>query len=871
LIFKCFEIKYFKLSNFQTFQTLSMLYPDHFEQKIDFTSIRRLLKDKCVSTLGMEKVDEIQFSSDYAEVMRLISLTDEMLRVLTTDSDELPTGDFYDVRPALSRVRIEGLFLDELEVYDLRRALEAVRRLVAFLTKHEAEVYPHLHELVSGVATFPLIIQRIDAILNKFGKIKDNASTELARIRKDTFQVQGSISRTLNTILRQAQTDGYVEKDVAPTMREGRLVIPVSPAFKRKVQGIVHDESATGKTVFIEPTQVVEANNRLRELEGEERREIMRILLEFTNFVRPHTEEIFESQYFLGQIDFLRAKALFAIEIKAIKPRLDDVCQLEWAKAVHPLLYLSLKKQGKEIVPLDIVLNEKQRILLISGPNAGGKSVCLKTVVLLQYMIQCGLLVPVHDSSRAGLFDRLFIDIGDEQSIENDLSTYSSHLLNMKFFIKNSNPKTLLLIDEFGTGTEPMIGGAIAEASLERFNRNLAFGVITTHYTNLKHFAEDAEGIVNGAMLYDRQHLQPLFQLDIGNPGSSFAIEIARKIGLPEDLIAEAAEKVGAEHLDYDKHLQDIVRDKRYWENKRQLIRQKEKRLEEMLEKYEVEIASIDKQRKEITNKAKDEAKSLLSDTNARIENTIRQIKEADAEKEKTRSARKELEEFKDSINNEQIIPKSTPKSPKGDLKSGNSRLSLNKKHSSNDESETRNAEHGIRNVERGTQNTERKTRNVEPPTFKPGATVRLKGQLAVGTIIEMQDKQALVSFGNMKSTVKLAKLEAISNNQIKKEARKFEALGNTATDEVRQRKLTFSSEIDVRGMRGDEAIQAVMYFIDDAIMVGVASVRILHGTGTGILRQMIRQYLGAVNGIKTYHDEHINFGGSGITVVEFE
>jgi len=493
-------------------------------------------------------------------------------------------------------------------------------------------------------------------------------------------------------------------------------------------------------------------------------------------------------------------------------------------------------------------------------------------VVLLQYMIQCGLLVPLHDSSRAGIFDRLFIDIGDEQSIENDLSTYSSHLLNMKYFIKNSNPKTLLLIDEFGTGTEPLIGGAIAEASLERFNRNLAFGVITTHYTNLKHFAEDAEGIVNGAMLYDRQHLQPLFQLNIGNPGSSFAIEIARKIGLPEDLIAEAAEKVGAEHLDYDKHLQDIVRDKRYWENKRQLIRQKEKKLDEILEKYETEIASIDKQRKDITNKAKDEAKNLLSDANAKIENTIRQIKEADAEKEKTRSARKELEEFKESIKDEQTSLKTTPKSPKGDLKSGNTRLSLNKKPSSiNTEHGTQNTEHGTRNAERGTRNTERATQNTEHGTLKAGSTVRLKGQLAVGTIIEMQDKQALVSFGNMKSTVKLAKLEPISNNQIKKEARKFESLGNTATDEVRQRKLTFTSEIDVRGMRGDEAIQAVMYFIDDAVMVGVASVRILHGTGTGALRQMTRQYLGTVNGVKSFHDEHINFGGSGITVVEFD
>jgi len=818
-----------------------MLYPDHFEQKIAFTTIRQLLKNKCVSTLGEEKVDEIQFSSDYADVMRLLSQTDEMLRVLTTDADELPIGDFYDVRPALSRVRVEGLFLDELEVFDLRRALEAVRLLVAFLTKHEAEVYPHLHELVSDVETFPLIVNRIDAILNKFGKIKDNASPELARIRKDIFQVQSGISRTLNSILRQAQADGYVEKDVAPTMREGRLVIPVSPAFKRKVNGIVHDESATGKTVFIEPQQVVEANNRVRELEGEERREVMRILVDFTNFVRPYTESIFSSQYFLGQIDFLRAKALFGIDINGIKPRVDDCCQLEWAKAIHPLLFLSLKKQGKEIVPLDITLNEKQRILLISGPNAGGKSVCLKTVVLLQYMLQCGLLVPLHDSSRAGIYERLFIDIGDEQSIENDLSTYSSHLLNMKFFIKNSNTKTLLLIDEFGTGTEPMIGGAIAEATLERFNQNLAFGVITTHYTNLKHYAEDAEGIVNGAMLYDRQHLQPLFQLSIGNPGSSFAIEIARKIGLPEDLIAEAADKVGAEHLDYDKHLQDIVRDKRYWENKRQQIRQKEKRLEETLAKYEEEMAGIDKQRKEITNKAKDEAKNLLNEANAKIENTIRQIKEADAEKVRTQAVRKELDDFKKKIGHE-------PETGRDRSRPVQIPKPIHKDRS--------------RPVP---------TSNAEHETLKIGSNVRMKGQTATGIIIEMQDKQALVAFGNLKSTVKLNRLEAISNNQLKKEARKYESLGSTATDEVRQRKLTFQSEIDVRGMRGDEALQAVMYFIDDAVMVGVASVRILHGTGTGALRQMIRQYLGTTHGIRTYRDEHIQFGGAGVTVVEFE
>ncbi len=815
-----------------------MLYPLHFEQKIAFNTIRQLLKEKCVSALGEEKVDEIQFSSNYADVMRMLSQTDEMLRVLTTDADELPIGHFYDVRPALSRVRVEGLFLDELDVFDLRRALEAVRLLVSFLTIHEVEVYPHLHELVNGNETFPLIINRIESILNKFGKIKDNASAELSRIRKDVFQVQSSISRTLNSILSQAQADGYVEKDVTPTMREGRLVIPVSPAFKRKVSGIVHDESATGKTVFIEPTQVVEANNRMRELEGEERREIIRILVEFTNFVRPHTESIFASQYFLGQIDFLRAKALFAIEIKAIKPRVDEICQLEWTKAIHPILFLSLKKQGKSIVPLDITLNEKQRILLISGPNAGGKSVCLKTVVLLQYMLQCGLLVPLHDSSRSGIYERLFIDIGDEQSIENDLSTYSSHLLNMKFFIKNSNSKTLLLIDEFGTGTEPMIGGAIAEATLERFNRNQTYGVLTTHYTNLKHFAEDAIGVVNGAMLYDRQNLLPLFQLSIGNPGSSFAIEIARKIGLPEDLITDATSKVGAEHLDYDKHLQDIVRDKRYWENKRQQIRQKEKKLQETLEKYENEMAGIDKQRKEITQKANAEAQNLLSEANAKIENTIRQIKEAGAEKEKTKEIRKEFEKFKSPLNPQ-----------KGDFKD----------------------QVFVKNNNAAKTNFNSSPSGKLVGAFQVGSNVRLKGQIVTCVILEMLDKQAVVAIGNLKSTVKLAKLEPISNIQLKKEAKKYDGLKSTGNDEVRQRKLTFSSEIDVRGMRREEALQAVMYFIDDAIMVGISGVRILHGTGTGTLRQIIRHYLSTLNGVKKFRDEHIQFGGAGITIVEFE
>jgi len=620
-------------------------------------------------------------------------------------------------------------------------------------------------------------------------------------------------------------------------MREGRLVIPVPPAYKRKIGGIVHDESASGKTVYIEPQQVVKANNRVRELENEERREINRILLEFSEFVRPYTEQIFASQYFLGEIDFLRAKALFANEINAIKPRLENLCQLDWTKAVHPLLYLSLRKQGKEVVPLNICLNEKQRILVISGPNAGGKSVCLKTTVLLQYMLQCGLLVPLHDSSSCGIFEQIFIDIGDEQSIENDLSTYSSHLLNMKFFVRNSNAKTLFLIDEFGAGTEPTIGGAIAESLLENFNARKSFGVITTHYTNLKHFAEETEGIVNGAMLYDRQHLQPLFQLAIGRPGSSFAVEIARKIGLPEDLIQKASEKVGAEHLNFDKHLQDIVRDKRYWENKRKEIRTKEKRLQEVVEKYENELNDVNKQRKEILLKAREEAKNLLSDTNAKIENTIRQIKEANAEKEQTRTVRRDLEEFKEKI------------------------LQGNEKKSSEKQ----------KKLPKPKKSVLKKSAEIQLE-LKIGDNVRLKGQTASGIVLELTEKQAVVAFGQLKSTVKPSNLEKISNQQAKKETRKkHQSLGAATSDEVRKRKLSFKSEIDVRGMRADEALQAITYFIDDAIMVGVSGVRILHGTGTGALRQTIRQYLNATNGIQNFHDEHVQMGGAGITVVEFE
>lgn len=821
----------------------NVIYPQNFEQKTGFDQVRRLLDRHCLSPLGKQRVEEMTFTDRFDVLSERLDQTDEFVRILQGDR-EFPSDHFFDVRDSLKRIRPEGTFLDEKELYDLKRSLLTIGEIVRFFRDDEDGTipYPALTRLAGDVAVFPRITERIDTVLDKFGRVKDQASPALAQIRREIAVTVNGISKSLQAILRNAQSEGVVDKDTAPTVRDGRLVIPVAPAFKRKIRGIVHDESASGKTIFIEPAEVVEANNRIRELESEERREIVRILTETTDAIRPLMPDILQSYEFLADIDFIRAKALFAGRIRAIRPRLEDKQQLDWAHAMHPLLYLSLQKQQKEIVPLDIELDGEKRILLISGPNAGGKSVCLKTVGLLQYMLQCGLLIPVHESSRTGIFERIFIDIGDEQSIENDLSTYSSHLTNMKYFVRNCNEKTILLIDEFGSGTEPQIGGAIAEALLDRFNRNGSFGVITTHYQNLKHFAEDHAGIVNGAMLYDRHLMQPLFKLAIGNPGSSFAIEIARKIGLPAEVIAEASALVGENYINMDKYLQDIVRDKRYWESKRQHIRQQEKKLEEITGRYEQDLSDIHAQRKEILSQAKAEAARVLAEANARIENTIREIKEAEAEKERTRQARRSLEEFKTSIAG------SGETDDKIARKIAQLKFRKNKKKA--------------------------ETAQKEPvPNGAPavGDSVRLKGQTTAGTVLEIQGKQAVVAFGMIKSTVKLDQLEKVSKNQLKKEMAKSTFVTAQTTDSMREKKLNFKTEIDVRGMRGDEALQAVVYFIDDAILVGAARVRILHGTGTGALRQLIRDYLPTVAGVKSFRDEHVQFGGAGITVVELD
>ena len=828
-----------------------MIYPQNFEQKIGFDEIRNLIKERCLSTLGKGKADEMKFLVSFGKISEKLDQTCEFARIME-EGNPFPGQYFFDVRPSLSRIKVEGLYLDEQEVFDLRRSLETIRDIVAFLSPDTdtPSPYPNLQELAKDVAVFPRLIQQISRIIDDFGKIRDSASAELARIRQELARTTNGISRNLAQILRNAQSEGYVDKDVAPTLRDGRLVIPIAPALKRKIKGIVHDESASGKTLFIEPEEVVEANNHVRELENEERREIIRILTELSDTIRPMIPSMLQSYNFLAEIDFIRAKASFALHTHSRKPSLEDQPLIDWTGAIHPLLQISLARHNKSVVPLDIELNSHQRILIISGPNAGGKSVCLKTVGLLQYMLQCGLLIPVHERSRAGIFSDIFIDIGDEQSIEDELSTYSSHLTNMKTMMKSCSSKSLILIDEFGSGTEPQIGGAIAEAVLKRLNEKQTFGIITTHYQNLKHFAEDHEGIANAAMLYDRHLMQALFQLQIGNPGSSFAVEIARKIGLPEEVIEDAAQIVGSDYINADKYLQDIVRDKRYWENKRQNIRQKEKQMEEIMARYEKDAKELEASRKEILRQAKEKAEQILQESNAKVENTIRTIKEAQAEKEKTRTARQELENFRKSI------------------------AAIEQEQQ--EEKLLRKMEKIKEKQKRKKEKKEQATSTSLPPKTQPsppiavGDHVRLKGQTSIGDVIEINSYNATVAFGMLKTTVKLKRLEPVPAGEAPSRKKASVSFVSTQTqDQVYEKKLNFKQDIDVRGMKGDEAIQAITYYIDDAILLGIPRVRILHGTGSGILRTLIRNYLSSVPGVRHFQDEHVQFGGAGITVVD--
>jgi DNA mismatch repair protein MutS2 len=825
-----------------------MIYPENFENKIGFDRIRTLLREKCLSPMGLEKVDNLKFIDDYEKLSRILASTFEFQEILTFE-DFFPSENYYKISDCLNKIRIEGTFPEVQEVFDLKRSLETVKTILNFFRSKNEVKYPVLRSMCSSVKTYPYVLETIDKIIDKRGVVKDSASSKLKEIRSELISKSIHVSKRLNAILKQAQSDGIVDSDTSVSVRNGRGVIPVSSYDKRKIKGLIHDQSASGKTVFIEPEEIVEINNDIIELEYEERREIVRILTAFADNVRPYIDDLLESNLFLGEIDFIRSKALLGNHLHSIKPGLTPKPFLMWKGAIHPLLSLTFEKSaGRKVVPLEIELNEKDRILLISGPNAGGKSVCLKTVGLLQYMLQCGLTIPVAEGTETGMFKNILIDIGDEQSIDNDLSTYSSHLINMKYFVKNGSDKTLILIDEFGTGTEPMLGGSIAEAILGELNRKEVFGVITTHYTNLKHFASLTEGIVNGAMAFDNHLMQPLFQLTIGKPGSSFAFEIARKIGLPENILEEASGKAGVKNINYDRHLKDIARDKRYWETKRQSIRQQEKRLEELMAEYEKELSGAKTLRKEIITKAKDEAQQLLKESNRMIESTIRQIKESQAEKEKTKDIRQQLEEFK-SVVEEESKPIET-------------------------ESEEKIAQLGTRAKRIKLEPEPVKVKPVvaaskEHP-LKPGDAVRMVDTQAAGEIIEIKDKMVQVETGSLRFFVPLDRIERISRGELKKSLRANHVFRENDPAIV-QRNINFKPEIDLRGVRGEEAINQVRDLIDNALIVQHRNLRILHGKGNGILRQLIREYLATVDVVKTFRDEHVEFGGSGITVVEMD
>jgi DNA mismatch repair protein MutS2 len=870
-----------------------MIYPDNFENKIGFNEVRDLLKARCLSTLGKSLVDELHFSTDAETVNLWLDQNREMRQVL--QEGDLPLANFFDVRDSVKRARLEGTFMEEQELFDLRRSLATIQLLVDYLSQGEerddgtvSHYHPALYEMADGIQTFPVLIQQIDQIIDKFGNMRDNASPELLDIRRELNRTKGSISSILNSILKRAQSDGVVDKDLSPMMRDGRLMIPVAPALKRKISGIVHDESASGRTVFIEPTEVVEANNRIRELESDERHEIVRILTKMTARIRPHVAEILDSFHFLAEVDFVYAKARLADDFKAFEPTVQPKPYIDWLQARHPLLERSLNESSngeRHIVPLDMMLTPDNRVLIISGPNAGGKSVCLKTVGLLQYMLQCGLSIPVGERSKTGLFSDIMIDIGDEQSLENDLSTYSSHLLNMKAMMRQASDSTLILIDEFGTGTEPQIGGAIAEAVLNQFCKRGAWAVITTHYQNLKHFADNHEHVVNGAMLYDRNEMRPLFQLAIGRPGSSFAIDIARKIGLPQEVINEASEIVGSDYIQSDKYLQDIVRDKRYWERKRDTVHQQEKELQSKLDHYDEAMTELDRQRKEILAQAKEQAKELLAETNKRIENTIREIRESQAEKEETRRLREEMEQFKTDVDNGEWQTASDQKKRRGKVMSEEdiakkmeqikARRERHEQRMKNKKSEEARAAKALR---------EAANREAEDKVMHVGDTVKMKGTRTQGTIEELDGKTAIVIFGGMRTKLPADRLEKVVASQghadgsSENEGTKMDALreglqgykmSRMTQETMDDHRKNFKQDIDVRGMRGDEALQAVQYFIDDAILVGMNRVRILHGKGNGILRQLIRQYLASEPAVTHFADEHVQFGGAGITVVD--
>lgn len=826
-----------------------MVYPDNFEQKIGFDQIKEILLKGCLSRLGRENVSKMHFMKDVELLSLEIERTAEFKDICLIE-DSFPQDSYIDLSECLKRLKVEGTYIMQSELFDLRKSLSTIVSIVSFFNKDDEEAkYPYLTSLAKDIANHSLIVKSIDRLLDNFGNIKDNASPELASIRSAINSKRSAVSRLMQSKLKEAQKAGWADSTTDLAIRDGRAVIAVDSAHKRKMKGLIHDESVTGKTSYIEPIEVFEVNNEINRLEFDEKREIIKILTAFSDELRPEIDELLCSYDFLGEIDFLRSKARFAITIDAQKPQISDKPLINIEQGKHPLLMLSLRKKKMEVVPLRAVLRKDQRVLVISGPNAGGKSVCLKTVALLQYMFQCGLLVSAADFSTFGVFDKIFIDIGDEQSIDNDLSTYSSHLLNMKNFLRRTDSKSVFFIDEFGTGTEPLLGGAIAEAVLSKLNETGAYGVLTTHYTNLKKLADSTKGLVNGAMLFDSVNMEPLYKLRIGTPGSSFAFEIAKNMGLPKEVLKIAEAKLGADVVNFDKNLKDLEREKQFLFKKRNDIKERDERLNELIEKYESRLNQVNKQKKDILESANQKAETLISEANSRIENTIREIKESQAEKQKTRKLRADLELFKEK--QQQDSEKEQDKINKKIEKLKNKQDNRSKK-------------------KQGKEGQPQIEKLVKKKEISVGDKVKMKGQTMAGEVLEINGKKATVSFGLIKTTVALDKLTHTSNAEYEK-VQKTVKSQFSMSENYTKRRLNFKPELDVRGERADDAMMEVQDFIENAIVLGISQVQILHGKGSGILRKLLRQYLQTVDMVSGFSDAHEDFGGAGITVVEIK
>jgi len=819
-----------------------MIYPISFEAKTGFSKIRELLEEYCSGTSGREQIENISFSTIHDAITLSVTETWEMQQLLGF-GDAMSFDNSFEVRPALNKIRVDGAFVSEEELFSIKRHLESLKVVLDYFRNSDPNRYPSLKKRASMVVYYPVVYDEIERIIDKHGIVKDSASRRLKEIRTELISLSSQVTRRLQSILKSARAEGIVDADANVSIRNGRGVIPVNVYNKRKMQGLVHDQSASGKTVFIEPAEIVELNNDIFELEHEERREIVKILIAVSDILRPYIDDMFEAAKFLGTIDFIRAKALLGIKLGSVRPRITDKPHIKWLGAIHPLLYLAFKKSGERtVVPLDLTLDADQRILVVSGPNAGGKSVCLKTAGLLQYMFQCGLTIPVREGSETGVFSKIFIDIGDEQSIENDLSTYSSHLLNMKHFLKNAGRDTLLLIDEFGSGTEPVLGGAIAEAILSELNTRGVYGIVTTHYTNLKYFASNTEGIVNGAMAFDNHLMQPLFSLVTGKPGSSFAFEIAKKIGLPDSVLSKASDRAGKENIIYDKFLRDIARDRRYWEKKRESIRKQERKLEELESDYEQSLNTINEKKKEIIAAAKKEAENILSGSNRIIENTVREIRESEADKIRTRDARKKLEEFREELSQKEVVVEK-----ENDI--------------------VKDGKTPVRNALRAKKKV-LPTESVTKP-ISPGSYVKMLESDATGLVEEINDQIAVVIFGNVIIKLPLEKLILSTRSNYDREHKRN--LKPVLDWESTAKKTSFKSQLDLRGLKTEEAIIKVQEFLDQAWSINYPSVRILHGKGFGILRQQIRQYLSTLGYIKSFNDAPVENGGAGVTIVELD